>query len=96
MKSFELVVEYWIEDDTELLLRRQRRGSSRELFRRGAQPPRRRIFRAEFEPIAGRVIVCDSGALATPDYRRLQYRNVRRPIFPLDPELDDPAISLPD
>ena len=52
-------------------------------------------FRAEFEPIAGRVIVCDSGALATPGYRRLQYRNVRRPIFPLDPELDDPAISLP-
>ncbi len=52
-------------------------------------------FRAEFEPIAGRVIVCDSGALATPDYRRLQYRNVRRPMFPLDPELDDPALSFP-
>ena len=48
-------------------------------------------FRAEFEPIAGQVIVCDSGALATPDYRRLQYRNVRRPIFPLDPELDNHA-----
>lgn len=52
-------------------------------------------FRADFEPIAGRVIVCDSGALATPDYRRLQYRNVRRPIFPLDPELDDPELSFP-
>ncbi|MDH3630445.1 MAG: M81 family metallopeptidase [Gammaproteobacteria bacterium] len=41
-------------------------------------------FRADFEPIAGQVIVCDSGALCTPDYQRLEYRNVRRPIFPLD------------
>jgi len=41
-------------------------------------------FRAAFEPIAGRVIVCDSGALCTPRYDRLPYRNVRRPIFPLD------------
>ena len=45
-------------------------------------------FRADFEPIAGRVIVCDSGALCTPDYRRLRYRNVKRPIFPLDQEFD--------
>ena len=41
-------------------------------------------FRAAFEPIAGRVIVCDSGALCTPRYDRLPYRNVPRPIFPLD------------
>ncbi len=41
-------------------------------------------FRAAFEPIAGRVIVCDSGALCTVKYERLPYRNVRRPIFPLD------------
>lgn len=41
-------------------------------------------FRAAFEPIAGRVIVCDSGALCTLHYDRLPYRNVRRPIFPLD------------
>ena len=45
-------------------------------------------FRADFEPIAGRIIVCDSGALCTPDYRRLRYRNVKRPIFPLDQEFD--------
>jgi microcystin degradation protein MlrC len=43
-------------------------------------------FRAAFEPIAGRVIVCDSGALATPDLTRKPYRKVRRPIWPLDPE----------
>ncbi len=41
-------------------------------------------FRAAFEPIAGEVIVCDSGALCTLHYDRLPYRNVRRPIFPLD------------
>ena len=50
---------------------------------------------AAFEPIAGQVIVCDSGALCTPDYKRLTYDNVRRPIFPLDAELDDPAVPLP-
>ena len=41
-------------------------------------------FRAAFEPIAGQVIVCDSGALCTRHYERLPYRNVPRPIFPLD------------
>ena len=41
-------------------------------------------FRAAFEPIAGQVIVCDSGALCTLHYDRLPYRNVPRPIFPLD------------
>jgi microcystin degradation protein MlrC len=41
-------------------------------------------FRAAFEPIAGQIIVCDSGALCTPRYDRLPYRKVPRPIFPLD------------
>lgn len=41
-------------------------------------------FRAAFEPIAGEIIVCDSGALCTPRYDRLPYTNVPRPIFPLD------------
>ncbi|MCW8858306.1 MAG: M81 family metallopeptidase [Deltaproteobacteria bacterium] len=41
-------------------------------------------FRAAFEPISGKIIVCDSGALCTPRYDRLPYLNVPRPIFPLD------------
>ena len=45
-------------------------------------------FRAAFEPIAGKVIVCDSGALCTPDYASLPYRHVARPIFPLDLDID--------
>lgn len=48
-------------------------------------------FRAAFEPIAGEVIVCDSGALCTPDLTKLPYRNVRRPIFPLDRDFTLPA-----
>ena len=41
-------------------------------------------FRAAFAPIAGRIIVCDSGALCTLDYGSLNYKNVTRSIFPLD------------
>ncbi len=44
-------------------------------------------FRAAFEPIAGEIIVCDSGALCTPDLSKLPYANVSRPIFPLDKDL---------
>lgn len=50
-------------------------------------------FRAAFEPIAGRVIVCDSGALCTLRYERLPYRNVRRPIFPLDEEMERSSVT---
>ena len=42
-------------------------------------------FRAAYEPMADTVIVCDSGALASPDLSRLPYTKVRRPIYPLDP-----------
>jgi microcystin degradation protein MlrC len=45
-------------------------------------------FRAAFEPIAGQIVVCDSGALCTLHYERLPYRNVPRPIFPLDQDAD--------
>jgi microcystin degradation protein MlrC len=41
-------------------------------------------FRAAFAPIAGRIVVCDSGALCTLNYGALNYKNVQRPIFPLD------------
>ncbi|WP_225027548.1 M81 family metallopeptidase [Xinfangfangia pollutisoli] len=41
-------------------------------------------FRAAFEPIAAEVIVCDCGALASPNYRIRDYFKLRRPIWPLD------------
>lgn len=50
-------------------------------------------FRAAFEPIAGQVVVCDSGGLCTPRYDRLPYRNVRRPIFPLDHFSSEPCFQ---
>ncbi|MBT6509684.1 MAG: M81 family metallopeptidase [Rhodospirillaceae bacterium] len=43
-------------------------------------------FRATYEPLAEKVIVCDSGALATPDFTRFEFKNVRRPLYPFDPD----------
>ena len=62
----------------------------------GIQPATKKVvalksmqhFRAAFEPIAGKVIVCDSGALCTPDYTSFPYPAVPRPIFPLDQDID--------
>ena len=62
----------------------------------GIEPQKKRVvalksmqhFRAAFEPIAERVIVCDSGALCTLNYALLPYTRVPRPMFPLDPDLD--------
>ena len=42
-------------------------------------------FRAAFAPIASRVVVVDDGGgLTSRNFRTLPYRNVRRPVFPLD------------
>ena len=42
-------------------------------------------FRAAFAPIARRIVVVDDGGgLTSRNYRTLPYRNVRRPVFPLD------------
>ncbi len=49
-------------------------------------------FRAAYEPLAERVVVCDSGGLATPDLTRFAYAKVRRPLHPLDP---DAAFAAP-
>ena len=62
----------------------------------GIDPEKKRIvalksmqhFRAAFEPIAGAVIVCDSGALCTLEYALLPYGKVPRPLFPFDQGLD--------
>jgi len=45
------VVERWIQTATGLLVSRPRSGTESELFRRGATPPRRRLWRRD-EPIA--------------------------------------------
>jgi microcystin degradation protein MlrC len=58
----------------------------------GIDPRRKKVvalksmqhFRAAFEPIACCVLVCDSGALCTPDMRKLSFKHIRRPVFPLE------------
>lgn len=62
----------------------------------GIEPTARRVlalksmqhFRAAFEPIAGKVIVCDAGALATPKAERRPYHRVPRPLWPLDKDFE--------
>ena len=44
-------------------------------------------FRAALEPIAGKVVVCDSGALCTLNYERLPFTKIPHPIFPLDRDM---------
>lgn len=41
-------------------------------------------FRAAHAPIARRILLADSGGFVSPDLARLPYRNVRRPVWPLD------------
>ena len=41
-------------------------------------------FRGAFTPIASEIMVVDAGGLCSPDLTRRTYRNVRRPVFPLD------------
>jgi microcystin degradation protein MlrC len=58
----------------------------------GIDPAARRVavvksmqhFRAAFDLIAARIVLCDSGALCTPDLASLPYTRVPRPVFPLD------------
>lgn len=79
-------IEILIVTEREQMLDRQ------QLLAFGIDPTRRRVlalksmqhFRAAFEPIAGKVIVCDSGALSTPKMTRRPYVRVKRPIWPLD------------
>jgi microcystin degradation protein MlrC len=41
-------------------------------------------FRAAFEPIAREVLEVDTGALSTRNFMERPYKNIRRPIWPLD------------
>jgi len=60
----------------------------------GIDPLRERIlvvkstihYRAAFEPIAKEIIEVDAPGLSSSNLARFEYRRVRRPIFPLDPD----------
>lgn len=59
----------------------------------GIDPTRRRVlglkgkghFRAAFEPIARRVVLVEGPGITGSDLSRLNFRKLRRPIWPLDP-----------
>lgn len=62
----------------------------------GIEPTQRRIlvlksaahFRAAFEPIATKVIEIDAPGISTPKLTTLAYQHLRRPIYPLDRDLE--------
>jgi microcystin degradation protein MlrC len=45
-------------------------------------------YRAAFEPIAKEIIEVDAPGLSSSNLARFEYRRVRRPIFPLDPDTE--------
>lgn len=61
----------------------------------GIEPTERRIlvlksaahFRAAFEPIATKVIEIDAPGISSPNLHSFPYQRLRRPIYPLDPDL---------
>ena len=48
-------------------------------------------YRAAFEPIAREIVEVDAPGLSSSNLARFQYKRVRRPIFPLDPETTYPS-----
>lgn len=44
-------------------------------------------FRAGFQDLAKGIVECEGVGVCTSDYSQLVFRNVRRPIYPLDPDL---------
>lgn len=45
-------------------------------------------FRADFEPIARTIIEVDAPGAANPNLERYEFQHVRRPIWPLDPDVE--------
>jgi microcystin degradation protein MlrC len=55
----------------------------------------RQHFRAAFGAIASEIIMVAGPGVATSDYAALPFRNIPRPIFPLDPDLvHDPLLGM--
>jgi microcystin degradation protein MlrC len=61
----------------------------------GIEPASRRVialkgkghFRAAFEPVAERVVLVEGPGISGSDFRRLPFRKIRRPIWPLDEDV---------
>ncbi|NUX57654.1 M81 family metallopeptidase [Paraburkholderia youngii] len=82
-----------------ILVSRRQQPEDREQYRIfGIDPERLNIlackginhFRADFEPISRELIFVDSGGLVSVDFTRFPFRNVRRPVWPLDDDVAPP------
>lgn len=47
----------------------------------------RQHFRAGFEPIARHIVMCDGDGCTASDLALFDYRNIRRPLYPFDPDM---------
>jgi len=61
----------------------------------GIEPTHRRLivvksavhFRADFGPLAAHIFDADTPGIHRPDFNLFEYRNLRRPIYPLDADV---------
>jgi microcystin degradation protein MlrC len=84
-----------VDDVKVILITNRRQALDPEMIRFvGIDPLREKIlvvkstihYRAAFEPIAKEIIEVDAPGLSSSNLARFEYRRVRRPIFPLDPD----------
>ncbi|HTX48020.1 MAG TPA: M81 family metallopeptidase [Caulobacteraceae bacterium] len=47
----------------------------------------RQHFRAGFEPIARHIVMCDGDGCTASDLSLFDYKNIRRPLYPFDPDM---------
>lgn len=82
--------------DLVLTSRKSMPGDQQQLRSVGIDPTKQQIivvkaavrWRGGFGPIARHAVNADTPGLGSVDLRRFGYRNIRRPIFPLDPEVE--------
>jgi microcystin degradation protein MlrC len=48
-------------------------------------------FRAEYEPIARKIVLVDTPGVSSANLHSMPYRKVPRPIYPLDADVKYPA-----
>ena len=44
-------------------------------------------YRAAYEPIASEIIEVDGPGLSSPNLSRFEFKNIRRPVFPIDEDM---------
>jgi microcystin degradation protein MlrC len=82
--------------DLVLTSRKSMPGDQQQLRSLGIDPTKQQIivvkaavrWRGGFGPIARHAVYADTPGLGSVDLRRFDYRHIRRPIFPLDPEVE--------